>query len=376
MPRAASRTIRFVVGVCLAVAVLMPVRFATGHPPSGIAVDGDGRVVFVEGGSWRLVGLRPESGRIRPIAGDASPPATEGSSPRPWMPHQVVRGPGGRLFTADAGTGQVLEVDGDRVRPWTPDAGAPTGRPGAGGMPFTIDERGAVWWARGLPGRRMEIVRQAPGGEAVVVAGGATGFVDGPAGVARFTDLDGGSMAWGPSGSLYVVDDGRAVRRVASDGTVKTIAGDRPGAGEPSADGFGRLGGIAVDARGTVFVVDRTHRCIRTIDAAGAFGVVERAGDAGDAAGAAGAEDAGEAGDRADGPSDRDRNAGPVAVAVETQPVRLDAPTGVAVDPSGTVWVLDQPTGGGGRTIVVRIGRDGSVSRFDPQSAPTKRSPG
>jgi len=96
-----------------------------------------------------------------------------------------------------------------------------------------------------------------------LVAGGVTGYVDGPGASARFGYPMG--LALDDSGSLYVADsDNYAIRKItfASDGTatVSTLAGKRAYGyidGPASAAEFGNLQGIAVSGDGlAVYVTD------------------------------------------------------------------------------------------------------------------------
>ncbi len=105
-------------------------------------------------------------------------------------------------------------------------------------------------------------------------------------------------LAADASGNVYVADKGNhAIRKIAADGTVTTIAGNgvlghKDGAGKDAA--FDSPSDVAVAADGTVYVADTLNHAIRKIDAAGNVttlnklsqraveayeGVVEGAGD-------------------------------------------------------------------------------------------------
>lgn len=158
-------------------------------------------------------------------------------------------------------------------------------------------------------------------------SGAGTGYLDGNAGVARFDTPSG--LTFDHSGDLYVADTGNdAIRRVAPDGSVTTLAG---GHGTGAADGrasearFNGPLGVAVDAQGNVYVADTYNHRIRRI---GVDGVVTTV-----AGGRPGFQD------------------GPAAQA------RFDTPCGIAVDPDGSLWVADT------RNRAIRhIAADGTVS--------------
>jgi sugar lactone lactonase YvrE len=90
--------------------------------------------------------------------------------------------------------------------------------------PFAIDASGAVYSTSvyaGVSGP-LRIMRRAPDGNFSTLAGAARGMRDGMGTEAQFEGVDGIALA--PDGAL-IVSDGAAIRRVALDGSVVTIAG-------------------------------------------------------------------------------------------------------------------------------------------------------
>jgi hypothetical protein len=88
-------------------------------------------------------------------------------------------------------------------------------------------------------------------------------------------------MAFGADGSLYLCD-GAAVRKVAMDGTVTTIAKGldfRTSRDQPRflAGLSGSLYGLSVDASGNTYVADAGNRRLLKIDSTGGVEVVSRA---------------------------------------------------------------------------------------------------
>lgn len=149
-------------------------------------------------------------------------------------------------------------------------------------------------------------------GAVTVWAGSAEGFRDGAGSAAAFHTPSG--IALDRLGNLYVADTGNhAIRRVAPDGTVVTIAGTgvagfRDGPGRQAQ--FNGPIGVAVDDAGRIYVADTYNDRIRVIDADGVVGTL--AGG--------------------DGPGDED---GTGAQA------RFDTPSALAVDRRGNLWVAD-----------------------------------
>lgn len=159
------------------------------------------------------------------------------------------------------------------------------------------------------------IYRIEPDGTPVVFAGSAEGFADGAAESARFSTPSG--LALDARGNLYVADTGNdAIRRVAPDGTVSTIAGAAAGLNGPV--------GVAVHPDGRVIVADTYNDRILAIDTDGKITSVAGSGRRGFEDGAA---------------------------------ASFDTPCGVAVDANGAIYVAD--TGNGAVRI---IAPDGVVS--------------
>ena len=104
--------------------------------------------------------------------------------------------------------------------------------------------------------------------ETIAGAAGQAGSRDGAGATARFNSPRG--VAAGPDGSVFVADTGNhAIRRIAPDGTVTTIAGELGVPG--SDDGIARSAhlnnpsGIDINAKGEIFIADTGNHAIRMI---------------------------------------------------------------------------------------------------------------
>jgi sugar lactone lactonase YvrE len=189
-------------------------------------------------------------------------------------------------------------------------------------------------WARGLPYVITDIVAES-GGKLILagsrcvrrfsptdlaintVAGtGQTGSADGPAGSATFSEQF--TLAAHPAGGFIVADAGNnIVRRVDANGSVATIAGLALERAEGTRDDtggaarFAGASGVAVDGSGNVYVADTRQHCIRKITPTGL--VTTLAGSPGVAGAADGTGTA----------------------------ARFNYPTGIALAPSGHLYVAD-----------------------------------
>ncbi len=115
------------------------------------------------------------------------------------------------MVTVIAGTGVDGRLDG-------------LGISGRFSEPFALAVHGADLVVADA-GTSNAIRRLTSSGQLSTIAGGTRGFRDGPRGVAEF-DMPSG-VAIDAAGTIYVADTGNhAIRRVAPDGTVTTIAGD------------------------------------------------------------------------------------------------------------------------------------------------------
>ncbi len=158
---------------------------------------------------------------------------------------------------------RVTPIAGDGI-PGTVDGPAAASR---FSDPFgvALGSRGTIYIADGGDSNRIRSI--APDGTVATFAGGREGFADGAGTAASFHTPS--ALAFDHAGNLYVADTGNhAIRKIAPDGTVTTLAGNGTGG---DADGLGRAAsfngpvGIAVDAAGIVYVADTYNDRIRRI---------------------------------------------------------------------------------------------------------------
>lgn len=89
------------------------------------------------------------------------------------------------------------------------------------------------------------------------------------------------AVAVDAAGNVYVADDSYAVRKITPKGDVSILAGSRTKLGYVDAAGasarFGAIGGLAVDAKGNVYVADVGNGALRKINAKGVVSTVAKA---------------------------------------------------------------------------------------------------
>jgi sugar lactone lactonase YvrE len=132
-------------------------------------------------------------------------------------------------------------------------------------------------------GHAHRIRRISPDGSVSTIAGGAIGFIDGAGTGAAFSTPSG--LALGDDGTLYLADTGNhAIRRITTTGQVSTLAGDGiPGYADGPAHQarFNGPIGIASAPDGRIVVADTYNDRIRVIDAAGTVTTLAGSGQPG-----------------------------------------------------------------------------------------------
>ena len=220
--------------------------------------------------------LEPEwQATVAVLAGDGVRGTIDGVGTRARFsePFGIAAAPDGTIFVADAGHAHLIRyiaTDGrvstlaGSVRGFADGAGDRAAFSTPSGLALAGD--GTLYLADTGNHAIRRITRD---GHVSTVAGdGTAGYVDGPAHQARFNGPIGIAVA--PDGRVFVADTyNDRIRVIDPSGTVSTLAGSgRPGADDGLADraSFDTPTGIAVDARGVLFVADTANSIVRTID--------------------------------------------------------------------------------------------------------------
>ncbi len=161
-------------------------------------------------------------------------------------------------------------------------------------------------------GESNRIRKIAPDGTVTILAGGNEGFSDGVAVAASFHTPSG--LALASDGNLFVADTGNnRIRKITAAGEVSTVAGDGTAGyvdGPAAQAQFNGPMGIAVDARGNIYVADTYNDRIRMIATDGRVST--------------------DAGGGTPGYADGDRTT-----------ALFDTPSGIAVTTDGSIIVAD-----------------------------------
>lgn len=249
--------------------------------PTGVAASGG--AVYVADYSNNLVRLIDPASGVRTLAGSGSAGFADGEGRK-----AIFRGPDGIALDL-SGNLYVADADNFSIRKVTP-KGAVTTIAGNGIMGYrdgpaglamfgyptgiAVDSNGILYVAD----RRTHTIRKITpeGGVSTLAGNGHTGYADGKGTKARLKEPI--ALAVTPGGTVYVSDSGNnAIRRITPDGAVETVAGGRmsgyrDGSGKEAM--FSWPTGIAMDARGNIYVCDSNNNKIRRITPEGSVSTV------------------------------------------------------------------------------------------------------
>jgi sugar lactone lactonase YvrE len=221
--------------------------------PTGVAVDASGNVYVTEQSYWAYAG--GSDADIRRITPDGEVTTVAALGQLVMTEAGLAVDTSGNLYVADAGDiadggrGKILKIAPDGVV--TILAGSGTTNPVSNPLGLAVGSLEGLYVADAETGY---VTKLEPGGSSEVLARN----LNIPAGVT----VDG-------SGNVYVAEPGsHAIRKVAPDGTVTTVAGtglagDSDGPGTEASFNFPT--GVALDRSGNLYVADRDNNRIRKI---------------------------------------------------------------------------------------------------------------
>ncbi|MBS1874187.1 MAG: SMP-30/gluconolactonase/LRE family protein [Acidobacteria bacterium] len=300
---------------------------ASVRAPAGVAADGLGNVFIADTGNHRIRKIA-SNGVISTIAGGASAGFAGDNGPASAA---LLNGPtsisvdlSGAVYFADSGNHRIRRISPQGVIATVAgsDPAAGDGGPSAKALLFqpsgvAFDSSGNLYIADTSNHR---VRRVATDGTITTAAGNGVAGYSGDnayANRAQLSSPDG--LAFDSAGNLYIADSGNHVVRRITAGIISTYAGS----GTPGNTGDGGMAtlatfyqpnAVAVDRAGNVYIVDSGNNRIRVVDRAGNIGPF--AGDANGTPGYAG----------------------------DNQPARyarFDYPRGIAIDASNNVYIAD-----------------------------------
>lgn len=255
--------------------------FAQFNFPWGLSVDSAGNLYVADSGS-NVIRKVTSSGVVTSLAGSSGNAGFAdgtGTAAQFTNPTGITLGSAGNLYVADASN--------DTIRKITP-AGVVTTVAGSATDRSNLERDGSVVVARFDTPNDVAVdsagnvfvadtgnstIRMiTPGGIVSTLAGtaGNRGMVDGVGSAAWLNRPEG--LAIDSTGTLHVADTANnAIREVAPDGTVSTLAGFGLAGSKGSADGLGAAArfnepsGVAVDGSGNIYVADSYNTTIRKI---------------------------------------------------------------------------------------------------------------
>lgn len=299
-----------------------PAQSARFLAPAGIAIDSAGQLHVADGANntIRRISALGQVTTLAGLAEQSEPVDGTGANARFGLPVGIVAADDGTIYVADQNGKAIRKVDLDGT---TTTVAGQLGVEGIDDGPAREARFKAPYGlARGADGSlyladalHFAVRKIAPDGRVSTLAGGGQGAaVDGKGKDAIFARPFG--LAVDASGHLYVADtEAHTIRKVTRDGTVTTIAGLAHASGTSDGIGaearFNRPRDVAVDASGNLFVADEFNHTIRKITPAGVVSTMAGSpGEAGSADGL-GAE------------------------------ARFYRPGGLTVSPEGAIYVAD-----------------------------------
>jgi len=248
--------------------------------PFGIDFDKAGRAYIVQMGGNR-VSVLDENGRLRVLAGTGEKGLAGDDGPALQAqfngPHHLLVGPDGRLYIADTFNNCVRRID---LKTGIVTRFAGTGEKGYGGDGgpalkalfdgvFNIAFHGNALYVCDLGNRRVRAVDLKSGKVRTVAGSGAKGVPKDGGDALAEPLVDPRAIGLDAKGNLYIAErSGHALRVVDTAGRIRTVAGtgEAGGSGDGGPARDARLNGpkhLFVEASGDVLISDTENHAIR-----------------------------------------------------------------------------------------------------------------
>ena len=250
------------------------------HEPFGVDFDASGRAFIVQM-SGNRVSMVDENGKLSVLAGTGAKGPAEAevaaAEARFDGPHHLLVGPDGALYVADTWNNCVRRIDlATRVVTRVAGTGA-KGYAGDGGQAreavfdsvFNIAFRGKLLYVADLGNRRVRAIDLASGLVRTVAGNGSKGVPKDGGDAVSEPLVDPRAIALDARGNLYICErSGHALRMVDVSGKIRTVAGtgERGYAGDGGNARAARLDGpkhVFVEPSGDVLISDTENHAIR-----------------------------------------------------------------------------------------------------------------
>jgi trimeric autotransporter adhesin len=254
--------------------------------PLGIAVDSAGNVYVADFANNRIRKVAPD-GTTSTLAGNGTSGSVDGTGGPSGttsfaLPAGVAVDLSGNVYVADQVNARVRKIAPDGTTSTLAGNGTSGFADGTGGPSGTaqfkepygiaLDGLGFGYVSDEI-GQRIRKIDLSTGDTSTLTGNGTFGFFDGtggPNGTSVFHDPEG--LAVDKSGNVFVADDlNNRIRKVASDGTTSTLAGNgaagtTDGAGGPTGNTeFSQPAALALDSDGSLYVADESNNRIRRV---------------------------------------------------------------------------------------------------------------
>jgi len=286
--------------------------------PYGVVTDAAGNIYVADSGNDQIKKITP-GGVVTVFAGSGTLGSADGSGAsasfnRPWG---ITMDKNGNIYVADAGNNKIRKINTAGVVTTIAGNGTKGSGDGIGSQVsfnnpsgVAIDATGNIYVVDSDNNKIRKI--KSDGSVSTFAGNGLYSSLDGTGTDAGFYNPHG--IAVDKSGNLYIADGNDRIRRITPDALVTTVAGNNAG----HADGNGTAASfyfpisIAIDATGNLYIADSGNNLVREVSPGGTVTTIAGNGSI----------------STTDGTGTN---------------ASINAPTGIALDPSGNLYVTEGP---------------------------------